>query len=993
MKSRWPSFLFSLAILLPSLVLAGVSVGNIYGRVVDEQGQPLAQVEVLLTGPGFSQTARTTPEGEFRFLNLSPGDYEVQARHHGFTTLHHRGITLGSRQNADLPLVMSIASREETVDVTGEAPMLDTRRANVGANVGAFELERVASVRDPWVVIQSVPSVQMDRVNVGGSETGTQSYFSSKGMPPSQNAWTLDGVDINQTAGATGLGSTPSYFDFDSLQEIQISTGGTDPATQTAGAQVNLITKRGTNQFRGSARVMGTAESWVADNIPQELVDQLERGGTDPASNRVVDGYQFGGDAGGPIVRDRLWFYGAYDRSQTNLIVAGGQSDNTMLSNVTLKLTSQPSPNNTLTVFYNRADKQKFGRDASVTRPPETTWNQTGPNSTYKIEDSHVFGQRLFATVSAAYKDFGFYLDPVGQGQMRQDSGQVWHNTYFRNLFPRPQAQVNANASYFLRGWGAGHEIKAGARWLRSWADDETRFEGNVVACNPNASWCGTQSIPSVELNRHAIIPSTLVRYSFWLADTISLSKVTVNLGLRYDRQGGTNDAASVPASEASALVPAGTVLPPALELSESDPGFRWTNWQPRLGVTYALTEAKTSLLRATYARYAHQMGNATLTTFSASPGALGSTLSNAPTGVVYPWNDRNGDNHVDAGEIDTGRLLRSYGFNAANPLQGASSVNTVDPDFSAPLTDEFTVGFEHAISSSFAISVVGTSRRVHNFEMAVPTGITADDYVLSNNTFRQSGLAGNPLCPRAGYACGVLPDGTPYEVPVYRVNAADTPGLPPGLHYQNNPGYHQSFSGVEFQVVRRYTDRWSARLSGSVGDWTQHYDEDGYLDPTNIGVIDGGLAVVQSLGSGDKGRVYINGHWQFSLWALYTFPRGFEASANLLARQGYPLAYFQNVVANPNTPIGYERNRVLVVVPYEDHRLDDVVSLDLGVAKSLRVRNTEVRLLADIFNVLNANTVMQRQSQLGVAGTAPTDSIREVLPPRALRLGARVSF
>jgi len=120
--------------------------------------------------------------------------------------------------------------------------------------------------------------------------------------------------------------------------------------------------------------------------------------------------------------------------------------------------------------------------------------------------------------------------------------------------------------------------------------------------------------------------------------------------------------------------------------------------------------------------------------------------------------------------------------------------------------------------------------------------------------------------------------------------------------------------------------------------------------------------------------------------------PARFRGLRAFLARQGYPIAYFQNVSANPNTTIAYEQTRSLVVAPYDRYRLDDVTNLDLGIAKAVKIRRAEVRLVGDVFNVLNENTVFQRQSQVGVAGPNGTNSIREVMAPRALRLGARLS-
>ena len=219
------------------------------------------------------------------------------------------------------------------------------------------------------------------------------------------------------------------------------------------------------------------------------------------------------------------------------------------------------------------------------------------------------------------------------------------------------------------------------------------------------------------------------------------------------------------------------------------------------------------------------------------------------------------------------------------------------------------------------------------------------------------------------------------------------TPSLSPGQYTRNNPGYHQTYYGLELQAIKRYADNWMARLSASYNDWTQHFGANGFVDPTNVEISDGGLAVVQSIGSGDKQRVYINGTWQVSLSAQYTLPRGFSIAGNFFARQGYPLAYFQNVTANPSTGVSYDRTKSVLVAPYDRYRLGAVSDLNLALSRSFKVRALEVKLLVDVFNVMNRNTVLQRQSQVGVFGPNGTNSIREVMPPRVLRVGARVSF
>ncbi len=529
--------------------------GNIYGRVVNEQGAPLPGVGATLTGVGAPLTATTTEGGEFRFLNLSPGEYKVTAALSGFSTAERPNIVVHSRQNAEIELTLKIAALAESVVVTGEPPILDTRKLNVGINVTRQELEAIPTARDPWVILQRVPGVQTDRVNVGGSESGQQSYLVGKGSPSSQTEWIFEGIVFQSMSTASAVGTSPLYYDFDSLQEIHVSTGGTDPSTQTPGVQVNLITKRGTNSLRGTARIFIASENWEATNIPDELRLQLAAHGASIASGNSIDTTQdYGAEIGGALLVDRLWLWGAYGRNQINLITTGGYTDDTTLENIDAKLNAQLVKNNAATLFYYRGDKVKLGRDVGLNRPPETSWDQTGPASAFKIEDSHVFNGNLFATVIGSHKDFAWGLVPEGSGQMRQDSSQTFHNTYFTAAYDWPDSQVGANMSYFLRTGRLSHELKVGG--LYRFTNNSTRqiFEGNVVACNQNASWCPGRAEPAAELNRDSVVDVNLYQYSGYISDTLTIPRLTVNLGLRYDYQYGVNNPLLVEGSRAAEM-------------------------------------------------------------------------------------------------------------------------------------------------------------------------------------------------------------------------------------------------------------------------------------------------------------------------------------------------------------------------------------------------------------------------------------------------------
>src|SRR5437763_9690813 len=210
----------------------------------------------------------------------------------------------------------------------------------------------------------------VDRINVGGTQSGQQSVYIDKGALSRDNSWNVDGVNITDM-GATG--SSPTYYDFDSFEEMQITTGGVDPRIQTPGVQLNMVTKRGTNDIKGSARYFKTDKGLQAKpKIPGEATAYLQR------VNQINSIDDYGVEVGGPIIKDKLWLWGAYSDQQINLLTAtllqsGARFlDKTKLENENLKLNAQPLASNSLSLSDSSGNKVKLGRNVGPSRFPET---------------------------------------------------------------------------------------------------------------------------------------------------------------------------------------------------------------------------------------------------------------------------------------------------------------------------------------------------------------------------------------------------------------------------------------------------------------------------------------------------------------------------------------------------------------------------------------------------------------------------------------------
>jgi len=207
-------------------------------------------VTVEATGPQ-SQNTVTDAKGEAHLLNLPAGTYQVKASISGFADYLNRGVPVGAGSVIPLRVTLGVQGVSEQVQVSADVPVVEPKKQSISTNVTNQELQNIPSSRDPWVVLQTVPGVIVDRVNVGGSESGQQSNYIAKGATTGDNTWYMDGIPITDMS---ALGSSPSYYDFDMFQEMQVTTGGADAQQSTPGVQMNFVLKSGTNTPHGSAR-------------------------------------------------------------------------------------------------------------------------------------------------------------------------------------------------------------------------------------------------------------------------------------------------------------------------------------------------------------------------------------------------------------------------------------------------------------------------------------------------------------------------------------------------------------------------------------------------------------------------------------------------------------------------------------------------------------------------------------------------------------------
>ena len=964
---RWAIALLAIAVVaLPAFAQYGQNTGGIQGRVTDEQGGVLPGVQVTLRGPGAPQTAYTDARGEFRVANLDPGTYTLTLTLAGFQTVNRENVVVNLGRNTELTIPMGLTRVEAAVTVSSEAPLLETKRVQTTAIVSQQELKSIPSARDPWVILQTAPGVNIDRMNIAGSESGQQSNFLSHGS--GGGTFTVDGVNVTDMS---ALGSSAAYYDFDMFQEMQVITGGGDASISGAGAHLNMITKRGTNDVHGSARVFGVDERFQSNNIPAEALAQ-----TTPVTsgNHIQSLQDYGAEAGGPVWRDHLWLWGSYGRDQINLVTALGASDKTTLENLNAKLNWQIVPSNAANGWWMHSDKLKFGRNAGPTRPQETTWDQTLPQNTWKVEDSQVFSSSLFATVQYNGINGNFTLDPEGGNrQAFIDEGGVWHNSYQIYAAPRPQRQVKGDVSFFFNTGNLGHELKAGFGYLRSGARSHSIWPGNAVGDLAGGTYgdlfdcSGDEIVPCAVVTRQSNLVVDNKYWSGYLQDTFSFDRLSINLGVRYDNQTGENKPTVVPGN------PSFPDILPAIDYPGSGEPFTWEDWQPRAGITYALGANRSTVLKASYARYAEALGTGTIDNVNPIAGV---------SYAYYGWNDANHNNLVEVGEVNFDDFQFSRGYDPRNP-GAAVSVDTFASGIHAPLTDEFLAGIDHELFPAFAVGVAYTYRKFNDLLFRSRTGLTRDDYEQYTTV------------------TGTLPDGTPYSTPVYRIREGIA--TPPGYVYTNREGYDQTYHGIDLTLTKRLANRWMARGSFTYNWNKQHAGRGACVDPTNVvpgqslnlgdpqtaysaqTCADNVVAGFRSTGSGAKDSVFLSSKWQFYVNAMYQLPLGFNVAGSFFGRQGYPINWFLRT-GGPDDEL-----RDVAVSSLDDQRYDNVYELDARIEKVVAItQSANLTISADLFNVTNEDTILQRFNRLERSNTG---QIKEIQSPRVWRFGLRLAF
>src|SRR6266516_390591 len=599
------------------------TTGSINGKVADSSGGVLPGVTVSVTSPSLMgvQSAVTDTGGNYRFPSLPPGTYMVQFELPGFNTLKRTDIVISMGFTAAVNVELAVASLQETVTVTGASPVIDTSNTRVQQNFKLEALQEIPNSRDLWSLLAVTPSVTMGRIDVGGNRAGTQTGYTAYGYS-GQNRVLVEG--INTTEGTSGAGF---YVDYGSFEEVFLGTIGQGAEMPTPGVQSQMLGKSGGNKFQGEIYQDYETNGMISDNITGNLPSQFaytatNTGGIREHSNETSKYRDSNINVGGPIKKDKVWWYFSYRNQKTsvgqpNFIgpISGTLFD-TKLWNPSGKTTYQINQNNKLIGYY------QWGQKVQPNRLPQGTLNYTSLDGTlkqisvswiYKGEGNGTVNKNMY--VEARYGVFGYYFPRLANSDTTQherfdQSQSLLTGADQKEQLDRQRRQATGAMTYFKDGWGGSHNFKVGAELMleTGWQGYKQVASGNirenvgssgatttVIMYAPTATSVGSLGDgPNGNLLSVAKVNTT----DFFVTDQWAYKHATFHLGVRFDHYDGFT-----PEQQQLAFTfPTGLSIP-----AQTFPETHYVSWNsfvPRLGLSYDLMGDGKTVVKLNYGLY-----------------------------------------------------------------------------------------------------------------------------------------------------------------------------------------------------------------------------------------------------------------------------------------------------------------------------------------------------------------------------------------------------
>jgi hypothetical protein len=926
----------SVALLLSASAYAQVQTGTIAGTVTDTSGAVLPGVSITLTGDrliGGPRTQVTDTSGTYRFDRLSPGSYSVKFELQGFRTVDRSDIRVSAAFVATINGRMEVGSLAETITVTGESPTVDVR-SNVQQTVMNQEiLEGIPTGRDPWSLAKLIPGVQVGTYDVGGTQSMQQSSLSAHGSNTADVSYNIDGATVNWPGG--GGGATMIYYDQGMFEEVNYMTSAIPAEVMAGGISINMVTKDGGNFWRGNLRY-----NFSNDDLQSANVAGVQAINPNFLGNPTLKTYDLNLSGGGALVQNKVWVNGTYRRWIVNKLVNARNPDGTQalddntLKNYSGKLVTQLSANNKLSFGYFWNDKIRgHRRDGNFRIPDIASVVQSNPVQTTQVKYTAIRNRLVFESnfsVMDGVTNYTYQPDTPADAIRKIDNTlqEVFFASDREDHQPNSRHQFDNVFSYGKSGLGGEHLFKFGVQWARLWYESQYSVRGDHhVVYNNNVPTSVTQFNTPTNPKNVAHVTG------IFFQDSWSMNRITLNLGARWDQYTGTLPEQSVPAGRFI-----GPRSIPKTEVINHSRGV----W--RAGASYDLTGSARTALKASYSRYALQVGIDRVTNLN--------PLSNGSRSC--PWTDPNGDGRFQESEV-----------NVAQCSAFSGGVNTRYADgIRWPYSDEITAGIETQLPGAVrfgAMFYYRTNRdQFGQRNVAVPAGSYTQHTINVPN-----GPGGTRTSPRPTTA--VI-----FNLAPSLVAAQDI--------VRDNVDYLDTdYKGVEFTATKRFSQKWQMQAGFTIGR------------------NKGGVAAGADLNDPNntqypQGIIGNDSETAFRLSGSYELPFGISIAGSMIANNGYPYVSTYTLTRALAASQGITLTRASQVVQLSergDERHDNVTMFDVRLSRRFRFGDRSFQPQIDFFNIGNADTAVNRTVAVGANYLVPT----EILSPRIIRVGFSLNF
>jgi hypothetical protein len=1010
-----------------SIHAQAIHEGKVTGTVLTEDGTALPGATVEISGPALlagKRSTTTSAKGAYVFLNLPVGKYRVTASRDAFRTVVQENVEVSAAAVVTMDLTLQVGSIEETVTITAESPIVDTKTSTVDAKFDRQLLDKVPTSRDAFYDLALTTPGMFEG---SGAPTQTTEFQSptAYGSATNENVFLINGVDATSPrAGSFGALVNVNY---DAVEEVRVVALGTKAEYGSfSGTAIDVLTKSGSNDFHGSVAYYSKLGD-VSNNAPAPGEDLgapfLFVGEGEQLAGEVKTDWEAAFTAGGPIVKDKLWFFGAFDYIRgASLPPRWSLETKSWGRYADAKLSAAPFQSHQASLSYHYENNDGYGGSWGSEPAWDTTMSYGTKSTNHTISGQWQWFSGSKTTLSAKYLGFWTKDKPYLPEDHPDNPGYInwwkWADYGINGAFPYVEGYqssrntIQGDLSHYAEGFLGEHDIKFGAQYTKGRSNSQGGYFQNYINYLYPYRW--TQSVQYLQSwygdtgllfysYQDTINPFLTVRTADSLGGFIDdqwtpTRRLTINLGLRFDHMTskyGEGKVYEFPSTPEAINDP-----PPLVRnRAATDNIFDFKTWSPRIGVTYQLTEDGKTVGRASYGRYYQPITVEFLRRYGPDMPLKHRVYNLYEVG---PWSavDTNGDGMIDS--IET--------RNAARLVHGQTPIfsedlGTTDPSWTLNVadgvkdqhTDQFTLNLEREVARNLSVGATYIYKHSADLFANIPINQqTGQEWEYERIPFQTFGGQTVDLYSVVlkDYDGNGVVDGDDIAF-IEENNTSRVQNLPSFDGKTPTRNYH----GFQVAFKKRYADRWqglaSVLYSKSDGisrrSFRQDFNVEGpmFYDDNWMGNLN---YTINNL----EGPLPFTPGWEIKLSGSYTIP---TLEVDLGARlrhhtgramwrlEGYPQrTQFGNPPGGVIIPGGLPQ--IVAVDPNSPDNLPTLTILDLHLERAFKLGGAKaVHVVFDGFNMFNTNTPtdMDVQFEYGKVTNIPQG--------RRFRFGARFQF